>query len=300
MTHTNPDILAIGETMIELTLLDQSAAIGVAGDSFNTAVYVKRSAPNLSVGYVTRLGRDPMSDRIVPAMRAENLDVTHVAQGDGLPGLYSISTDDRGERSFHYWRSVSAARDMFAVDGLDLAAMSRANLVYFSAISLAILPTADRDRLMAWLADVRASGTKIAFDSNFRPALWPDITTAQRDVERAWRLTDIGLPSVDDEIALFGDTSEDEVVRRLNNWGVISGALKRGARGPRPLNGSAAPDFEPAQNVVDTTAAGDSFNGGFLAANLSGDSTHAAMQAGHDLACRVIGARGAILPKDPA
>ena len=50
--------------------------------------------------------------------------------------------------------------------------------------------------------------------------------------------------------------------------------------------------------MLDTTAAGDSFNAGYLSAILSGASGVDAMQAGHDLALRVIGQRGAIIPAD--
>ena len=47
---------------------------------------------------------------------------------------------------------------------------------------------------------------------------------------------------------------------------------------------------------VDTTAAGDSFNAGFLAAHLAGADTEAAIRAGHKVAMRVIGGRGALVP----
>jgi 2-dehydro-3-deoxygluconokinase len=49
--------------------------------------------------------------------------------------------------------------------------------------------------------------------------------------------------------------------------------------------------------VLDTTAAGDSFNGGYLGALLSGKGQVAALEAGHVLAARVVQYRGAIIPK---
>lgn len=295
------DVICLGEVMVELSLNDatpDTAGIGFAGDTFNTCVYLKRAAPGLDIAYATKLGQDKLSDRIVALMEREDIATDLVLRSpDRMPGLYAISTDAAGERSFLYWRDRAAVRTLFDPPALDLAALKGTGMLYLSAITLAILSPQDRDRLMDGLATLRASGTKIAFDSNYRPALWPDAATARAQIERAWRLTDIGLPSVDDEMALFGDADAGAVIARLNAWGVTDGALKCGAAGPRPLDGSAAPPCEPAPKVVDSTAAGDSFNGGYLAARLKGENGTTALERGHALARLVVQHRGAIVPR---
>ncbi len=296
------DVVCLGEAMIELSLDDktpESAAIGFAGDTLNTAIYLQRSAPRLRIAYATKLGRDRLSDRMVAMMESEALVSDLVLRHpERLPGIYAISTDSDGERTFQYWRDRSAARAMFDAPGLPFDDLGRAGMIYYSAITLAILPDEARARFLDWLEEYRENGGRVAFDSNYRPRLWADAATAQRDVEAAWRRCDVGLPSVDDEMALFQDVGEDAVIRRLGDWGVVSGALKRGASGPRPLDGSPAPAFAPVGKVVDSTAAGDSFNGGYLAARLVGMDEIDCLKAGHALASRVIGARGAILPRE--
>ena len=104
------------------------------------------------------------------------------------------------------------------------------------------------------------------------------------------------MPSVDDEMALFGDADESAVLTRFARYGVERGVLKRGAQGPISLKGQSA-DIDPAPvNVIDTTAAGDSFNAAYLGAIIDGQSEQTAMRVGHDLAAQVIGHRGAIIP----
>ncbi len=296
------NILCLGEVMIELSLDPsdpEKAAIGVAGDTFNTAIYLKRQAPELSVAYGTKLGGDRFSRMILDKMAEEDLATDAVAfSDDRLPGLYAISTDEHGERSFSYWRDNAAYRTLFQPPALDLASLLDFDVIYYSAISIAVLPPEDRARFIGWLNDYRADGGTVAFDSNYRPRLWPDRETAQAATRQAWQVCDIALPSVDDEMALFGDSDEDAVLARLNGWGATFGALKCGAKGPRPLDGGPAPAVKPVDRVVDSTAAGDSFNAGYLAAILGAASQTDALAAGHALASKVVQHRGAILPRD--
>src|ERR671914_2394802 len=108
-------VACIGECMVELTLPRRGAArVGFAGDTANTAVYLKRSAPELAVAYVTALGLDPLSERMLAFFADEGLETGLVERRrERVPGLYAISVDAGGERSFTYWRDSSAARELF-------------------------------------------------------------------------------------------------------------------------------------------------------------------------------------------
>lgn len=295
-------IACIGEVMIELSGGAQAAPkLGVAGDTYNTAVYLARLLRGRSqISYVTALGVDAFSDRIIAHMAEAGVDASLVERRrDRIPGLYAIQTDDQGERSFLYWRSESAARTLFeAPTQVTLDSLSEFDLIYLSGITLAILPDETRRDLFGFLKRFRADGGLVAYDSNFRPRVWPEPPTARSVNDEMYRLTDIALPSLDDEMALFGETSPEAVVARLMTCGVRLGAVTHGAVGLSPIPPeTCAPTLEMAPRVVDTTAAGDSFNAGVIAALVKGDDLSRALAAGHDLAVRVLGVEGAICPE---
>jgi len=270
-----PRLGCLGEVMLELVLDDaDQAALGVAGDTYNTAVYAAHDG-RLDIDYITGLGSDPFSARIRAHMKRFGLGsrrvFTHPTRG---PGLYAITTDAAGERSFTYWRSEAAARSLGDPDMPPLESLlGGLTHLFYSGISLAILPQANRDRLFEAVDAFRRAGGIVAFDSNYRPHLWQDADLARAQTQRAALKC-----GADGPIALDGQPMQ---------------ALLAGASGhPAP----------PAPNVVDTTAAGDSFNALFLAEFLHGQDPQSAMAAGHARALEVIGQRGAIVfePEDIA
>jgi 2-dehydro-3-deoxygluconokinase len=297
-------VASIGECMIELrhrsaTVVD----LAYGGDTLNTAVYLARLMRNrdVRVDYVTALGDDAYSDGMLALWRDEGIATDLVARLPGrLPGLYTIRTDARGERTFTYWRSASAARDMLRGPRAEqvAAALKGYDLLYLSGITLSILDPPQRAALVAIADLVRAHGGRVAFDSNYRPVGWPDPDAARAAFEEVLGRVDIALPTLDDEQALFGVKDARECADRLHRRGVAEVAIKLGQAGcflSSPKFTGEIP-AEPVHEVVDSTAAGDSFNAGYLAARLLGaDPPHAA-RLGNRLAARVITYPGAIIP----
>lgn len=294
-------IACIGEVMIEIIARQNGQAkIGVAGDTYNTAVYLSQisNADHLEVSYITALGTDTFSTRILSEINRYNISTKHIElREDHMPGLYAIETDENGERSFSYWRGQAAAKTLFQEPcKIKLQSILEFDLVYISGISMAILPPETRSLLIEFLMEYRSLGGKLAFDSNYRPRLWETIEVARKTTSAMWSITDIGLPSLDDEMLLFGDMNEAQVLKRLIDAGVSYGALKRGDKGPIAIGETVcSSSFSAIENVVDTTAAGDSFNSGFLAEYASDKGLSNAMQTGHKLAAQVIQSNGAII-----
>lgn len=298
--HRPRSIACIGEAMIELSFESASADkadLSGAGDSFNVAVHLKRNW-NGPVSYVTIVGTDAMSQRIIDFAKTEKIETSLIAQTPSANvGLYAITNDEVGERSFTYWRSASAARKLFSKEvGPDLNDLLKFEAIYLSGITLAILPPESRKRLIEWLKSYRDDhGGVVIFDSNYRPALWESVKAAQEAISAMWSLSDIALPTIEDEEALYGPDNADDVAVRLELCGVTTGAVKCGHLGPYPI-GQVCSDltFPAVDHAFDTTGAGDSFNGGFLSAWLNGNSLGESLKKGHDLASVVVTIRGAI------
>ncbi|PAR48493.1 sugar kinase [Vibrio metoecus] len=307
-------IAIVGECMIELNgkpfgTMHQT----FGGDTLNAAVYLSRGCEananpdDIKVSYVTALGTDPISSGMLSRWQEEGVAIELVLRDPTrTPGLYLIQLDDQGERTFLYWRNQSAARYLLQHPdfGQIKQALNQVNMVFLSGITLAILPAEDRIALLNLLVELKAKGVEIAFDSNFRTALWPqdDHHTVKEIYQVMYQLTDVALVTFDDELLIWGDSTPEQTIQRLTALGVQKCIVKLGAEGCliQDSSASTAPQAVPTQpvvQVVDTTSAGDSFNGGFLSAYLAGADLATACQRGNALAGTVIQHRGAIIPK---
>ena len=299
-------VVCLGECMIELRerspgLLAQS----YAGDTYNTAVYLKRLDVGgaLDVRYATAVGGDAFADDMRSAWRAEGIAddlVRRVAERS--TGLYAIRTDAGGERHFSYWRDTSAARAYFDVDQTPLeAAAGQIDLLVLSGITLAVMSRALDARLPALLERVRASGGRVAFDSNSRARLWPDVRSARAAFAATLERSDIALLTLDDLLALGPLDDPDAAVSAALALPCAEVVVKRGVestlvRGTGESVFREAPVDAVAQ-PVDTTAAGDSFDAGYLLRRLAGDDPLAAAAFGNRVANVVVRHAGAIVPR---
>ena len=295
-------VVCIGECMVELRQAGAELyARSFAGDAYNTAVYLKRSAPSAAVSLLTATGVGGLSAamRIEWAGQGVDDDLAFAVEG-AEPGLYMIELSAAGERSFRYWRSASPARQwlnrLIAEGGSDR--LAGADLVYLSGISLAILPDDDRRRLAAWLAGLKGRVGRIAFDPNVRPALWRDLSAARAAIEPMLGLADIVRASREDGALLFGLDDPADQIAAFQSAGAREIALTLDVDGCLLSTdaGLVALPAPAVSEVRDTSGAGDSFNGAYLAARLAGAEPIDAALAGMLVASRVVTHAGAVVP----
>lgn len=295
-------IFIFGEAMLEYHSHGGADGLRYGGDTLNTAIHLARMG--LDVAYVTAVGTDPVSDALVAAWADEGVDTRFVLRHPSRsPGIYAIHVDTQGERSFLYWRVKSAAREMFALPEMApvLADAEGASLLYFSLISLAILPDQGQSALLDLAAAVRHNGGKVAYDSNFRRNLWSTLDEARNVSNLAMAACDIGLPTNVDEQQLYGASlSESQIAMRWHHEGCAEVVVKAGEIGCLYFGGATDARIIPANivTVVDSSGAGDAFNAGYLAHRYNDGDIEAAIQSGQRLAAWVIQRNGAIPRQD--
>ena len=294
----------IGECMVELSPSAGANTFcqGFAGDVFNTGIYLKRCLKNrANVSFLSVIGKDNLSEQFVEFMHEEQLDTSNLFRSTTEKlGLYLINVDGEGERSFTYWRENSATKQLMkhinsssnnkAFDDVDIA--------FVSGISLAILPSHDLPAFWQFLEKLKQTNCRIVFDPNYRPALWLSPKHAKDAFEKAYSLSDVALPGIDDHIELYDQANAEEVASYLETLGVKEIIIKNGEHGVLiSVNGKRENiAITPVKNVIDTTSAGDAFNGGYLSARLSSKSVADSVQFAARVAGCVIQHKGAIVP----
>ena len=154
--------------------------------------------------------------------------------------------------------------------------------------------------MIAELRRARAAGKRVVFDPNIRPRLWDDMDRMRATVTEGARAATLVMPSLDDETTHFGDASLEATIARYAALGVAEQVVKDGGEGATLVFGEKRSHVPSArvEKIVDTTSAGDSFNGAFLARLAAGAAPQEAARFAADVAAAVIQHHGALVVKD--
>jgi 2-dehydro-3-deoxygluconokinase len=292
------DLLCMGEPMLEFNQLPPTPngsrhyLEGHGGDTSNAAIAAARQGAR--VGYITALGNDMPGDSFMALWAREGVDASTVIRTDRWQtGVYFVTHDSQGHHFLHY-RTNSAAAMYTPVD-LPEAAIAAARIFYVSGISQGI-STSAADAAFAAIEIARRNGAKVAYDTNYRPRLWPPARAASV-MHAAMKQADYALPGIEDVQTLTGLTDPDAMLDFYLRLGPKVVVLKMGESGaylatPERRVRIAKHDVQ----VVDATGAGDAFCGGFLARILAGDPPERAARYANVTAALKCADYGAIVP----
>jgi 2-dehydro-3-deoxygluconokinase len=268
------DLLCMGEPMLEFNQLPplpdgtRHYLEGHGGDTSNAAVAAARQGAK--VGMIAGLGQDMPGDSFMALWQREGIDTSTVTRSDRyLTGVYFVTHDHTGHQFLHHRANSAAA--MFPPEDVPVRAIGRARMLYLSGISQGISTTAC-DATLAAMDAARRNRVKIAYDTNYRPRLWPPARAAAM-MRAAMETVDYALPGIEDVRTLTGLTQPDAMLDYYLKLGPGVVVLKMGDAGvylATPEARVRIPAF--AVRTVDATGAGDTFCGAFLARILAGDS----------------------------
>ena len=287
-------LLCIGEVMLELSQVNENSyKKSFAGDTFNVAHYAAiTGGEKIETEYLTAIGTDNESDACFEFIAANNVGVRHIIRDENRTiGLFLLSNDDEGEKKYNYWRSVAAAKYVFN-QPRDLSGF---NLINISGITAAI--TIEKDNLIASLLQAKNKGAKIIYDFNYRQMLW-SVEDAKKFALKILPLVDIAKISDEELETLFPSQSLQGFSKEYPNaeWIFTCGGEK--AEVWQSGDMIAQKIFEPITDIVDTSAAGDSFLGTYLSSYLMGFDAAQRLKRAHRIAVQVIAHKGSIVSID--
>jgi 2-dehydro-3-deoxygluconokinase len=298
---TNPDIIVIGEPMIEFSQLpvdrggnrDGSLFLkGFGGDASNFAIAAARQGA--TVAFCTRLGDDAHGVEFRALYEREKVDISGVVTDPAAPtAVYFIQHGSAGHQ-FSYLRAGSAASRHAPAD-LPSELIASAKFLHTTGISLAISSKA-ADTCFAAMATAKQSGARISFDTNLRLQLWP-LPRAKAVMLEAIRQSDILLPSLDDITSLSGETETDAILDWCLGLGPTLVVLKLGKDGAIVANPKKRVKIAPFPcKPLDATGAGDVFGGAFISRLAAGDKPDKAARYAAAAAALSTEGYGAVAP----
>ncbi len=295
-------IAIIGECMVEMYQDKKSLykqAFG--GDTFNCAVYLKRSLKKADIEYITVLGEDELSEKMIDFVHQQKIKTSFVDKlKEKNIGLYILSNNS-STRTVSYWRENSAAKELFLTRSFNRISSELLDydLIYFSAITLAIMSEEGRNNLFKILKKARALGVKVAFDSKYRAELYPSSDTARSIYNKAIHYCDIFLSSSDDEKELCGEVDSFSVIKKIREAGCEEIVIKTSNEEVMYCDKNFTKNIKLKQikKIVDVTSARDSFNAAYLASRIKGKDIEKSVNKANKLSSQVVLYKGAISPK---
>ena len=292
------DLLCMGEPMLEFNQLPPLAdgAVhyleGHGGDTSNAAIAASRQGA--SVGYITAVGADAPGDSFMALWQREGVDTATVLRNEhAQTGIYFVTHDAAGHHFLHYRKASPAA--LYAPADLPKAALAAATIFYASGISQGISGSA-ADAVFAAIDIVRRHGGKVAYDTNYRPRLWPPARAAAV-MHAAMSNVDFAFPGIEDARVLTGLGDPDAILDFYLRLGSKVVVLKMGESGAYFADPQRRVLIAPHPvRAVDATGAGDTFCGAFLARILAGDSAERAARYASVAAALTCTGYGAVAP----
>lgn len=258
-----------------------SFSVSIAGAEYNVAVGLARLGH--TPAYCTRLGFDPLGERILRGMRQNHIATDLVMQTEtAVTGFMMKSSTDQGDPYIAYYRKGSAASQITThdIDALDLYGCERLHVTgIFPAVSASALAATKR-----LISRAKALELPVSFDPNLRPQLWESEKKMVATLNSLAEGVETVLPGLGEGEILTGRNTPEGVAEFYHDLGVKNVVVKLGKEGAYFSEKGGQSGFSPAFPVrkkVDTVGAGDGFAAGVISALAEGETLEEAAFRGN-------------------
>ncbi|MFN8501247.1 carbohydrate kinase family protein [Kouleothrix sp.] len=260
-------ITSIGEILIDfLPIVENGATVGfrmhVGGSPYNVAMGVARLGQ--PVAFAGKIATDFFGRFMRDHVEREGIDTRFLVNADALTTLAFVAYE-HGEPAYSFY-GEGAADTLVKPEDLPEALFDDTRILHFGSISLLRGST---PAAVEYAARRLKGQALLSFDPNLRPGLVRDEAAYRALLERLFRQADLVKISSADLAWLMPGVPLPEAAAALRAYGPALVVVTRGGEGALALRAGDNQAYTTPGvpvDVIDTIGAGDSFNGGLLAA----------------------------------
>jgi len=290
---TSQKVLCIGDVMLDVVVKlqgninygeDTASQITThgGGAAGNVASWIAHTGTGSSI--VARVGNDSAGAALISEFDDLGVDYSSLKKTSDATGVVVILVDQNGERTMFPETGANSGlslADMPPLAGFDAAYVS----------GYALLNPRSRTGVMEMIAKIKMAGIPLFYDTVTVGAM----KEVDRELILSWLpLMDCILPNEEEALYVVNAPNIDSALEKLLAL-CPAVVIKRGAGGAIAQEiGGQRIEIKAINTVVaDTTGAGDSFAGGFIAAQISDGDLRASVVAGVTLAATCVANIGA-------
>lgn len=281
------DVLSIGEVLVDLKIIKGKISMHSGGSCLNVAFYSAQFGARSS--FIGTIGNDFLGKYIIKELKGLDFEVPLSVSNQNTT-LVLIKL--RGENPEPL---IYRGADRFITEDQILKSWKDARIIHTSAFALSLNP--GRETILNALKRAKENGSLISVDPNYRKGIWKRWEADEEALLEAISMADVVKPSIEDARELFGIGNPMKALKIFKGIGAKNVILSMGAEGvialtedDRLINVSSK-----RVNVVDPTGAGDSLLGAVLAKFSRGYDIEEAVEAGIEVAAKVVSTEGTLV-----
>lgn len=260
------DVVALGELLVDFTENGTSSQgnplleANPGGAPCNVLAMLNNLGKKTA--FIGKVGRDSFGEMLTKAVKDSGTDITNLVADDKVPTtLAFVHTLPDGDRSFSFYRNPGADM-MLRKEEVREDVIRDGKIFHFGTLSSTHEGVREATRYALKVA--KDNGLLISFDPNLREPLWESLEQAKKEIAYGLSQCDI-LKISDNELEFMTGTADYtrgvQILRESYDISLIF--VTMGKDGSRAYYKDMMVEAKPfiQQNTIETTGAGDTFEG---------------------------------------